>query len=433
MTTASPHPDVDHLIVGGGPAAVACAERLRDQDPAVSILVVSRELDPPYDRTLCSKSYLRGGQPRERTYLHTPGWWAERGIELRTGTSVVGLDPRARIARLSSRDELSFGRALLATGATVRRVPVAGAELGGIHYLRALGNADAIRHDIEDAAEIVLVGGSYIGCEVAATLTTLGKRCTVLMRESACLEHHVGGHGGRWIQRLLQDHGIRFVAADAVERFEGDGKRVTRVMTRAGRALAADAVIVGVGALPDTRLARGAGLELGATGGVRCDALLRASVPGMFAAGDVCEWPSAVHGGPARVEHWDVAAGQGRTAALNMLGGDCAYADIPTFWSDLADWATLRFYGVAAGDAQVVRGSPGHGAFSIWFLDGQRLRGVLSIGRDEDLDHATRLIGAPFTAGQRAALADPGADLAELGQRTGGRLPVPARARGNMT
>jgi 3-phenylpropionate/trans-cinnamate dioxygenase ferredoxin reductase component len=417
MIAAVGRPDVDHLIIGGGPAAVACAERLRELDPAASILVTSRELDPPYDRTLCSKSYLRGGQSRDATHLRAADWWVSQAIELRTGTSVTALDTATRTARLSSRDEVSFGQALLATGATVRRITCDGSTLAGIHYLRALGNADAIRRDVEHADEVVLVGGSYIGCEVAATLTAIGKRCTVLMRENTCFEHHIGGRGGRYLQDVLQLRGVRFVAGDELERFEGDGSRVTRVVTRAGRTLAAQAVVVGVGAEPDVRLARGAGLRLGTSGGVHCDAQLRTSAPGIFAAGDMCEWDSAVHRQRARVEHWDVAAGQGRAAAANMLGGNDPYTALPTFWSDLADWVTLRFHGVVTGDTRIERGAPEDGAFSIWYLDGEELRGVLSIGRDHDLGHADRLIGTHLTAEQRAAITDPGADLAQLGPR----------------
>ncbi|MDT4930446.1 MAG: 3-phenylpropionate/trans-cinnamate dioxygenase ferredoxin reductase component [Pseudonocardiales bacterium] len=407
-------PDVDHFIIGGGPAAVACAQRLRELDPAASVLVTSRELDPPYDRTLCSKSYLRGGQSRDATHLRAADWWDSRAIELRTGTSVTGLDTTTRTARLSSRDEVSFGQALLATGATVRRITCDGSSLAGIHYLRALGNADAIRRDVEQADDVVLVGGSYIGCEVAATLTATGKRCTVLMRENTCFEHHLGSRGGRFLQDVLEQRGVRFVAGDELERFEGDGSRVTHVVTRAGRALAAQAVVVGVGAQPDVRLARGAGLRLGATGGVHCDAQLRTSARGIFAAGDMCEWDSAAHRGRARVEHWDVAAGQGRAAAANMLGGNHPYAEIPTFWSDLADWVTIRFHGVVAGDTRIERGAPQDGAFSIWYLDGEELRGVLSIGRDQDLSPADRLIGTQLSAEQRAAISDPHIDLAEL-------------------
>ncbi|HSS23663.1 MAG TPA: FAD-dependent oxidoreductase, partial [Mycobacterium sp.] len=320
----------------------------------------------------------------------------------------------ARSARLSSRDEVTFGQALLATGATVRRITCDGSALAGIHYLRALGNADAIGRDVEQADEVVLVGGSYIGCEVAATLTATGKRCTVLMRENVCFEHHLGSRGGRFLQHVLEQQGVRFVAGDELERFEGDGSRVTRVVTRAGRTLAAQAVVVGVGAQPDVRLARGAGLRLGDSGGVHCDAQLRASAPGIFAAGDVCEWDSAAHRRRARVAHWDVAAGQGRAAAANMLGGNDPYTDIPTFWSDLADWVTLRFHGVVAGDTRIERGVPEDGAFSIWYLDGQELRGVLSIGCDHDLGHADRLIGTCLTAEQRAAITDPSADLADI-------------------
>ncbi|HEY2438367.1 MAG TPA: NAD(P)/FAD-dependent oxidoreductase, partial [Solirubrobacteraceae bacterium] len=169
--------EVDFLIIGGGHAGYSCARALREGGAEGSILLVSREPDPPYDRTACSKGYLAGGAGREDVLLTPPGWWSEQRIELLTRTSVLKLAPEDRRAALSNKDVITFGSALVATGAMVRRLRVDGAQLEGIHYLRALGNADGIRRDIAEADQVVLVGGSYIGTEVAATLTAQGKRC----------------------------------------------------------------------------------------------------------------------------------------------------------------------------------------------------------------------------------------------------------------
>jgi 3-phenylpropionate/trans-cinnamate dioxygenase ferredoxin reductase component len=408
-------PDVDHLIVGGGVAAVECVSRLRELEPSASILVASRELELPYDRTWCSKHYLAGTRSREDAQLRGEDWWRRAGTELRTRTSVTGIDPEARTATLSTRERLSFGNALLATGATVRRLSPPGAELKGIHYLRALGNADALREDISDADEVVLVGGSYIGCEVAATLTTMGKHCTVLMQERVPLEHHLGTVIGGWVGDLLHGHGISFIGGDRLDRLEGDGVRVTHVVTCGGRRLPARAVVIGVGATPDARLAQKSGLAIGTTGGISCGADLRTSAPGIFAAGDACEWESKAHRARARVEHWNVAAAQGRTAAENMLGAKVPYADVPDFWSDLADWGSLKYVGVGRGNSEILRGSVDNGAFSVWFFAADRLNGVVSVGRDEDLDHALRLVGSSLSPERRRELlADPDADLAEM-------------------
>src|SRR5919107_2406647 len=178
-----PDASVDVLIVGAGPAGVACAQELRDRGHTGSILLVGRELEAPYNRPLVSKAYLRGTVAREETLLHPPSYWESRDIELLTRASVMKLDPAARTARLSDKREIGFGQALLATGANVRRLRVEGSDLDGIHYLRTLGNADSLRADAEQARQVVLIGGSYIACEVAASLTEMGKRCTLVMVE----------------------------------------------------------------------------------------------------------------------------------------------------------------------------------------------------------------------------------------------------------
>jgi len=206
--------DVDFLIVGGGIAAGSAASALRARGAEGSIVLVGREADPPYDRPPLSKGYLAGTESREDATFEIPD-----GVEVLTRTSVMKLDAAERVARLSTKEEVAFDKALLATGANVRRLRVEGSDLDGIHYLRAFGNADAIRSDAEDAERVVLVGGSYIGCEVAATLTGLGKRCTILMQEAVPLEHHFGSEVGRFIARILDEHGVELVGSDELERF----------------------------------------------------------------------------------------------------------------------------------------------------------------------------------------------------------------------
>jgi 3-phenylpropionate/trans-cinnamate dioxygenase ferredoxin reductase subunit len=173
------------------------------------------------------------------------------------------------------------------------------------------------------------------------------------------------------------------------------GERVAAVRTVSGARLEADLVVVAAGAVPDVMLARGSGLELGELGGVRCDAGLRTSAAGVFAAGDMCEWDSVLHGGPARVEHWDVALEHGRTVARNMLGEDVVHDAVPYFWSDVGDWVTSEYVGVAVDggwDEEVVRGSMADGRFSVWHLLGGRVVSTLSVGRPDDLDKGRRLI-----------------------------------------
>ncbi|TMK38217.1 MAG: FAD-dependent oxidoreductase, partial [Actinobacteria bacterium] len=263
---------VEHLLIGGGIASANCALELRDRGAEGQILLVGRELDSPYHRPPITKEYLRGEIQREQALIERPELFEERQIELLTRTSVTALDPDARRATLSTKDQVTYDTALIATGAMVRRLQVAGADLQGIHYLRALGNADSLRRELDQVEEAVLIGGSYIACEVAASLTALGKRCTQVMLESVVFERGFGHTAGAYFQGVLEHHGIEVLGSEEVEGFEPpDGEQVvegceSRVGTlclQSGRRLPAQLVVAGVGAIPDVMLARRAGLEIG--------------------------------------------------------------------------------------------------------------------------------------------------------------------------
>jgi 3-phenylpropionate/trans-cinnamate dioxygenase ferredoxin reductase component len=406
---------VDHLLIGGGLAAANCARWLREEGADGSVLLVGREYDAPYNRPPLSKGYLRGEESRDDALFRPADWWTEQSIELMTRTSVMKLGAAERVATLSTKEEIEFGTALIATGANVRRVRADGNELEGIHYLRAFGNSDAIRAEAEAAERVVLIGGSYIGCEVAASLTAAhGVRCSIVMQEQVTLERQFGPEVGRFFQEVLEQHGVEVHGSDELERFEGSDGRVRKVVTKGGLELGCDLVVVGVGVMPDVMLARSAGLELGETGGVRCDAGLRTSASGVFAAGDMCEYDSPIHHARLRLEHWDVAFNQGKTAALNMLGRGVEHEVVPYFFSDLADWASFEYVGPGSGDL-VVRGSLDQGEFTAFFVDEEHghVAAALSVGRSDDLDHARRFI-VDRARPDLGALADEGTELASL-------------------
>ncbi|HXB65276.1 MAG TPA: FAD-dependent oxidoreductase [Solirubrobacteraceae bacterium] len=410
--------EIDYLLIGGGLASANCARWLREEGADGSVLVVGREPDPPYNRPNCSKGYLRGEEQRSEAFFRPNEWWVQQRVELLTRTSVTALDLEARTAKLSNKEELRFGQALLATGANVRRLSVEGCELEQIHYLRTLGNSDAIRAGAEQAERVVLIGGSYIGCEVAASLTMMGKRCTIVMQERHTLERGFGEQAGGFFERLLREHGVEIHGEDGLERFEGDG-RVAKVVTQRGLELPADMVVIGAGVMPDVQLARGAGLEMGESGGVRCSSRLATSAPGVYAAGDICEYDSPLHGGPLRIEHWDVAFNHGKTAALNMLGRDVPHETVPYFFSVLGDWGELEYVGPAREwDEEIVRGSLDDGSFTTWYVRDERLVAALAFGRSDDLDHARRLLAEHSTldAAARAGLADTDCELGEIGR-----------------
>ena len=386
----------DILLLGGGIASANAAAELRAQGFDGSIVLATREMDAPYHRPPLTKGYLQGREDRASTLIHPEGWYAEHDVDVRTRTPVMDLDATAKTAKLG-REQLGFGQALLATGAGIRRLQADGGMRDGIHYLRALGNADKLRGELDGADRVVVVGGSYIATEVAASLTLLGKQVALVMQEALPLERGFGPVAGAFVRDLLEGHGIEILASADVAAFEGSGETddapVTAVVTADGRRAAADLVVVGVGAIPDVLLARKAGLTLGASGGVLCDSALRTSAPGVFAAGDMCEYDSVVHGRSLRIEHEEVAAAQGRHAARAMLGSEEPYAEVPYFWSDLADWATLEYVGPAPGwDEELVHGDPASGQFSVWYLGDGRLGGALAVGRSGDLDVARELL-----------------------------------------
>jgi 3-phenylpropionate/trans-cinnamate dioxygenase ferredoxin reductase subunit len=407
---------VAYALIGGGLAAGNCARWLRESGADGPILLIGRESDLPYNRPPCSKGYLQGKESREDVLFRPSQWYEEQGIEARTRVSAMKLDTAEKVLTLSNRETVTFDQALVATGANVKRLNVEGSELEGIHYLRALGNSDTIRGDAA-GKRVVLIGGSYIASEVAASLTELGSVCTLVMLEPVVLSRGFGETAGRFFQDRLEERGITVYGDDALERFEGADGRVTRVITKGGHELEADAVVMGTGAMPDVMLARAAGLELGESGGIKVDAHLQTSVPGIYAAGDVAEYESVVHGGRRmRIEHWDVAFNQGKTAALNMLGRKQPHDVVPYFFSDLSDWASLEYVGPAhEWDREIVRGSPEDGEFIIFYMQEGRVAGALSVGRSDDLEHARRLLAAETdVAGRVDELADLSTDLASV-------------------
>jgi 3-phenylpropionate/trans-cinnamate dioxygenase ferredoxin reductase component len=383
---------VDILLVGGGIASAACSQELRSEGFDGSVLLVGRELDPPYQRPPISKDYFLGTSSKEDAFLPVGD-----GVEVLTRTSVMKLDPEARVATLSSKEEVTFGKALLATGANVRRLPIDGTDLEGVHYLRALRNATSLRDDVEGVDRVCLVGGSFIATEIAASLSKLGIKSTLVFPEEEPLSLQFGAAVGRWVRGLLESHDVEVLSGEQVERLEGDGEDVQRLVCGSGRVVDCQAVVIGAGAVPDVMLAKGSGFELGERGGIACGSTLETkTAEGVYAAGDVCEYESVIHRRPVRIEHFEVAAAQGRCAARNMLGAGEDFAEVPYFWSDLADWATLESVGPAVDgwDSEEVLGSFESGSFSVRYVKDGRLVACMTCGRSEDLDAARAELSA---------------------------------------
>jgi 3-phenylpropionate/trans-cinnamate dioxygenase ferredoxin reductase subunit len=407
---------VEHLLIGGF-AAGYCAAELRKRGADGDVLLVARETEPPYERPPLSKEYLRGEAKREDAHVNPPSWYEENGIELRTGTNVMSLDAEGRVAKLQGGDEVQFEKALIATGANVNILRVEGAAQEGIHYLRAFGNSDGIREAAEGAKRVVLIGGSFIACEVAASLTAKGTDCALVMMEEVALSGVLGEEVGRWFHDLLESKGIEILGGETLAAFEGDGD-VKAVVTESGKRVEGDAVVIGAGVKPDVMLAQKAGLELDEDrGGIRCDETLQSSVEGIYAAGDNCSYESRIHGRRLRVEHWDVAMQQGQHAARSMMGDAKPYEVVPYFFSDLADWASLESVGPANDWDEVVwRGDRDAGEFAAFYLKDGKVAGALTVERSEDLGHARTLLaeGVDIDDKAKALLGDSDSDLGAL-------------------
>jgi 3-phenylpropionate/trans-cinnamate dioxygenase ferredoxin reductase subunit len=405
---------VEYLLIGGW-ASGHCAAELRRGGADGEILLVGREREPPYERPPLSKEYVRGEAKREDAYVQPASWYEENGVELRAGTNVMSLDVEARTAKLQGGEEVGFEKALLATGANVNILRVEGANLDRIHYLRTFGNSDNIRADAEKADRVVLVGGSYIGCEVAASLKSKGTDCAIVMIEDVVLSRTFGEGAGRWFQELLESKGIEIHGGETLAAFEGDD-HASAVVTESGNTIEGDMVVVGAGVKPDVMLAERAGLDVG--DGIVCDSTLQTSVDGIFAAGDVCSYESVVHGRRLRVEHWDVAMQQGMHAAHSMMGEGNPYEVVPYFFSDLADWVSLEYVGPAMDwDEEIWRGDRDAGEFAVFYLKDGKVAGALTVERSEDLAHARTLLaeGVDVSSTEaKAVLADPDSDLAQL-------------------
>ncbi|MFD3921947.1 NAD(P)/FAD-dependent oxidoreductase [Streptomyces sp. NPDC058595] len=365
------------VIVGAGLAGAKAAETLRDEGFDGPIALLGEENERPYERPPLSKGYLQGKEERETAFVHPSGWYAEHGVDLRTGTTVTAIDPAAHEVTLSDGDRVGYAKLLLTTGSSPRRLPLPGADLDGVLPLRRFADSDRIKETFGSASRVVVIGAGWIGLETAAAARTAGLEVTVLETAELPLLHVLGREAAQIFARLHTDHGVELRCGVQVSEITGTGGRVTGVLLADGSRLDTDAVIVGVGITPNTQLAAAAGLEV--DNGVRVDAHLRASHPDIHAAGDVANAFHPLLGKHIRVEHWANALNQPRTAAKTMLGQDVTYDRVPYFFTDQYDLG-MEYTGYAEPggyDRVVFRGSTETREFiAFWLAEGRVLAGM---------------------------------------------------------
>jgi NADPH-dependent 2,4-dienoyl-CoA reductase/sulfur reductase-like enzyme/nitrite reductase/ring-hydroxylating ferredoxin subunit len=375
-TTGSDQPR-NIVIVGGGAAGFAAAQMLRREGYDGGIVMLSEDDAPPVDRPNLSKDYLAGTAPEDWIPLRPDTFYADQHIDLRRRRRVTQIDTAAHTVALDDGSALPYDRLLLATGAEPVRLPLPGMDLPHVRTLRSLADSRAIIEIATEARRAVVLGASFIGLEVAASLRTRGIEVHVVAPERHPMERVLGAEMGDFVRRLHEEHGVIFHLEETAVRIDAE-----RVELKSGRTLAAELVVAGVGVRPRLELAAATGLAL--DNGVLVDAYLETSAPGIFAVGDIARWPDPHSGAAIRVEHWVVAQRQGQTAARNMLGQRERFDAVPFFWSQHYD-VPINYVGHAESwDALTIDGDIAAKDAVVRYKRNGRVLAIASIYRDVD-------------------------------------------------
>ena len=406
------------LIIGAGQAGGRAAEALRGAGFAGPVTLVGDEAEPPYERPALSKEVLLGAAAPESTYIHPREHWAAKDIQLVCGVRAEAIAPGSRSVMFSDGSRLDYAQLILATGSRVR--PLIGVDdtLGGVHYLRTIGDAKRLAKDLVPGKRMVVIGGGFIGLEVASSAAKLGLTVTVVERQPALLERALPADIAAAVERLHRAQGVEFRLGAGVSSLAGSGngtKRVSAVGLADGTELPADVVVIGIGIIPNTEIAEGAGAE--SADGVVTDEFGRTTVEGVWAAGDVTSHYNPLLGRRVRLESWQNAQNQAIAVARNIAtGNNVPYAEVPWFWSD-QHGVNIQMAGMAEAGAQTVwRGDPAAGramAFSV--LDG-RIVCATAFNAGGEIRFARKLIESrtPVEAG---VIADPTRKLKDLAAR----------------
>jgi 3-phenylpropionate/trans-cinnamate dioxygenase ferredoxin reductase subunit len=366
------------VIVGGGLAAGTAAQTLREEGYEGDVTVIAAEPHTPYQRPPLSKGYLKGDEGLDAVILHPDDWYREQRIEVRQSTTADAIDVDAHTVTLSDGTALGYDKLLLATGSSPRQLPIPGHDLTGVHMLRTLADSDALKAELSGGGKkLVLIGSGWIGMEVAATAKQLGNQVTILERDPVPLAIALGEEMGNVFRRLHEENGIDLRTSVNVERITGDTRAEGVVVD--GQTVPADLVLIGVGAIPNTKLAEDAGIAT--ERGILTDASLRTSAADVYAAGDVANAMHPVIGERLRSEHWANALNSGPVAARAMLGKDVQHDMIPYFYSDQFDLGMeLSGYpGPMKGAQLVVRGDKDKREFIVFWVQGKRVVGGMNV------------------------------------------------------
>lgn len=404
-----------YLIIGGGLAGGRACQGIRRVDTEGSVTVIAGEKHLPYQRPPLSKGYLTGKQGLDRVYVKDDAFYAENHIELIQGVRATQVDRAAHSVLLEDGRILRYDKLLLATGGYAWRLPIPGNDLPGVFTLRTIDDANAVRQMAQLGGQALVLGGSFIGAEVAASLTQLGLKVTMAFPESRLLQSVAPEALSARLRAQYQEHGVQILTGVKPLSLGGGGK-VEHAQLDNGQSLQVGMVVMGVGIRLHTELARDAGLELGERGAVVVDEFLRTSDPDIYAAGDIAAWPDPTFGKRLRVEHWDVAWRQGLRVGYNMAGQAKPYTALPYFFSDLFDLSFEAWGDLTVWEQIVQRGALESGSFALFYFAQRRMVGVLIANRPEGERAAMEPMVKARLAYDRVAaqLGDEGADLTAL-------------------
>jgi NADPH-dependent 2,4-dienoyl-CoA reductase/sulfur reductase-like enzyme len=405
----------EYVIIGGGLAGQRACDGIRKVDTDGTVALVTEEPHMPYQRPPLSKGYLTGKEGLDHVYIREDDYYTQNNIEVISGVRATKVDPAARSATLGEGRMLGYEKLLLATGGHAWRLPIPGNDLPEVFTLRTIEDADRIREAAGSGKRALVLGGSFIGSEVGASLAQLGLNVTMVFPEGRLLERIVPEELSAFLHAKYEASGVRILFGAKPGSLEGNGT-VERVELDNGQTLDVDLVVMGVGIRLNTELARDAGLEMGEKGAVIVDECLRTSDPNVYAAGDIAACPDPTSGKRLRVEHWDVARRQGLRAGRNMAGEEKPYTPLPYFFSDLFDLSFEVWGDLTAWDQTVLRGTLESGSFAFYYFDQDRMVGVLAAGRpDEERKPMQALVKARLAYEDVAAkLRDEGVDLSTL-------------------
>jgi 3-phenylpropionate/trans-cinnamate dioxygenase ferredoxin reductase subunit len=395
-------------VVGAGLAGGRAVVSLRDRGFDGRIVLIGQEADPPYERPPLSKSYLNGELARDKLFLSTPQAYSDLAIDWRSSATVQAIAPAEHELRLAGGERIRFDRLLLTTGSRPRSLDIPGEDLCGVRNYRTIEDADFLLSELEHRPRVVVVGGGFLGCELAVAARRRGCGVTVVEASPAVLAP-LGPTVGGYCADLHRHSGVELLPEESVDRFQG-GSHVEQVLLRGGRTLPCDLALVCVGASPNSGLAAEARLEVDP--GVVVDEHCRSKDEAIFAAGDVASWQSQRWRRRMRVEHYDNAHQQGLFVAGAMLGEKGSYDPVPYFWTEQYDTMVQQIGVFDPLDHAVQRGDLDSGRFSVFYLRGGSVSSCVAVNNFQDLSSARRLIGAqvPVTA---ELIGDPGVDLRE--------------------